>query len=168
MFEAIETAMAAGRWTEAADLCRQMIAEHPTAAKLYAYLGWCEVQLDRPSAAIQPLRTAVILEPHYWQASFQLAQVLDRVGRYEEALQAAHDALRDKPGHPPIVSLIRGLERQVPEKITDAWQVSSKPIFYTIELTQRQEETAEAEGSEAEEPRQARVINLFPKADPAG
>jgi tetratricopeptide (TPR) repeat protein len=171
MLDAIEGAMAAQNWTLAADLCRQQIADHPTSAKLYAYLGWCEIQLNRPAAAVQPLRTAVILEPHYWQASLQLAQLLDRLGRYAEALQAANDALREKPGHPQIVALVRGLERQVPEEITDAWQVSTKPIFYTIELTQRatSEPTQEAEQvAPKDPPSPALVIKLFPKADPAG
>ncbi len=168
MLDAIERAIAAGEWSTAADLCRQQIAEHPTTAKLYAYLGWCEVQLNRPSAAVQPLRTAVILEPHYWQASFQLAQLLDRMGRYPEALQAANDALREKPGHPQIVALVRGLERQVPEKITDSWQISSKPMFYTIELAQRDEAPEAEPEMETEEAPPALVVRLFPKTGPAG
>jgi len=124
--------MSAGNWTQAADEARAVIAEHPTSAKAWAYLGWALENLGRSVEAVEPLRKAIILEPHFWQASFQVAQILDRLGRYPEALQHAREALRDKPGHDPIEGLIRGLERQVPEEITDAWQLSVKPVFHTV------------------------------------
>ena len=124
--------MAAGNWTQAADEAKAVIAEHPTSAKAWAYLGWALARLGRPSESVEPLRKAIILEPHFWQASFQLAQILDRLGRYPEALQHAREALRDKPGHDPIEGLIRGLERQVPDELTDAWQLSVMPMFHTV------------------------------------
>lgn len=124
--------MAAGNWTQAAEEAKAIIAEHPTSAKAWAYLGWSFEKLGQHSDSVEPLRKAIILEPHFWQASFQLAQILDRMGRYKEALQHAREALRDKPGCDQIEGLIRGLERQVPEELTDAWQLSTKPIFHTV------------------------------------
>ena len=124
--------MAAGNWTQAADEAKAIIAEHPTSAKAWAYLGWSFEKLGRHAESVEPLRKAIILEPHFWQASYQLAQILDRLGRYPEALQHAREALRDKPGCDQIEGLIRGLERQVPEELTDAWQLSTKPIFHTV------------------------------------
>jgi tetratricopeptide (TPR) repeat protein len=164
MLEPIEGAMAAGKWNEAADMCIGLIAEHPTTAKLYAYLGWCYAQLGRPVDSVEPLRKAVILEPHFWQASFQLAQLLDKMGRYAEALQHARDALKDKPGFTPIESLIRGLERQVPDKITDAWQVSAKPLFYTVQITHHEEPVQEKpEPEETSRPMGPMSPQLSPK-----
>jgi tetratricopeptide (TPR) repeat protein len=166
MLEPIEGAMAAGKWNEAAAMCNALIAEHPTTAKLYAYLGWSYAQMGRPSDSIEPLRKAVILEPHFWQASLQLAQLLDRLGRYAEALQHARDALKDKPGNASIEALIRGLERQVPESITDSWQVSSKPLFYTVQITHHEEPAAPK--PEPDEERTASPLSpqLSPKPGP--
>jgi len=143
--------MAAGEWYEAAEHCKALIAEHPTAARAYAYLGWCHAQTGQPVESVEPLRKAIILKPHFWQASFQLAQILDRMGRYDEALQHAREALRDKPGFEPIEALIRGLERQVPEELTDAWQLSVRPMFHTVQLAERAEIEAEFEDEEEEE-----------------
>lgn len=145
--------MAAGNWVQAAEEAKAILAEHPTSAKAWAYLGWAYENLGRHAEAIEPLRKAIILEPHFWQASFQVAQILDRLGRYPEALQHAREALRDKPGHDPIEALIRGLERQVPEELTDAWQLSVKPICHTVIMgvsddpEPPKEETAEAESN---------------------
>lgn len=136
MFEPIEREMAAGNWIAAAELSEAMVTDHPTSAKAQAYFAWCLVQLDRGSEAVAPLKKAVTLDPHFWQANHQLAQLLDRLGRYAEALDHAKEALKERPGDPKILGLIRGLERQVPEAITDSWQISTKPMFYTVEFTQ--------------------------------
>jgi len=167
MLEPIEGAMAAGKWNEAAEMCSELIAEHPTTAKLYAYLGWCNAQRGRPLESIEPLRKAVILEPHFWQASFQLAQILDRLGRYAEALQHARDALKDRPGHAPIEGLIRGLERQVPEAITDSWQISTKPMFYTVEITHQEPPVREKAPVEEDRPTGPMSPHFSPKPGPA-
>lgn len=164
MLEAIERAIGSGQWNEAAELCRQSLADHPTSAKLYAYLGWSYAQLGRPADSVEPLRKAIILEPHFWQASYQLAQLLDRMGRYREALQHARDAIREKPGHPGIEGLIRGLERQVPDEITDAWQLSVKPMFYTVEITHHEPPTPEK--PKEEHPPTSRPPRLLPKPGP--
>lgn len=137
MLEPIETALNAGKWSEALALCEEFLAEHPTVARLNAYHGWSLIQLGRLPEAVEPLRKAVTLEPHFWQASFRLAQLLDRMGRYAEALQHAKHALKEKPGHRSIEGLVRGLERQVPEDVTDAWQVSTKPMFHTVSMPQQ-------------------------------
>lgn len=136
MLEPIEREMAAGQWEAAAELSRAIIADHPTCAKAYAYYAWSLVQIGRLKEAVDPLMKAVTLEPHFWQANQQLAQLLDRLGRYSEALHHAKQALRERPGDPKILSLVRGLERQVPEEVTDSWQISAKPMFYTVEFTQ--------------------------------
>ena len=159
--------MTAGNWIQAVDEATAVLANHPTSAKAWAYLGWSYAQLGQLEESIEPLRKAIVLEPHFWQASFQVAQILDRLGRYPEALQHAREALRDKPGHDPIESLIRGLERQVPEELTDAWQLSSKPIYHTVLMgvnddPEPVEESEEAEDSDASEIPLPAKLNIHP------
>jgi tetratricopeptide (TPR) repeat protein len=167
MLESIEQAMAEGRWAEAVELSEAAVVAHPTSARAYAYLGWSRVQAGKPHAAVEPLRIAVILEPHFWQASLQLAQLLDRLGRYKEALQYAQDALKEKPGNAQIEGLIRGLERQVPEEITDSWQISTKPMFYTITMAEHDESELAKETTESKEPIARSSPKLKVKPDPA-
>ncbi|HRK20630.1 MAG TPA: tetratricopeptide repeat protein [Fimbriimonadaceae bacterium] len=170
MFEPIERDMAAGNWKSALELSEAAVAEHPTSPKAQAYLAWCLVQLDRGSEAVEPLRKAVTLDPHFWQANHQLAQLLDRLGRYAEALEHAKEALKERPGDPKILGLIRGLERQVPEEITDSWQLSTKPMFYTVEFTQNGDpvQTQQRESVEVRPPSgKGPKPNFVPKTDPA-
>lgn len=170
MLEPIEREMAAGNWQAAVELSQAAIADHPTCAKAHAYHAWNLIQLDRESEAVAPLKTAVELEPRFWQASQQLAQLLDRLGRYAEALEHAREALRERPSDDGIIGLVRGLERQVPEEITDSWQISSKPMFYTVEFTQNGDPIPSTQTNRTEEkPPSNRASRpaFMPKTDPA-
>jgi len=169
MLEPIEREMAAGNWQAALELSQTAIAEHPTSAKAHAYHAWNLIQLDRQSEAVVPLKTAVELEPHFWQANHQLAQLLDRLGRYSEALEHAREALKERPGDDGIQGLIRGLERQVPEEITDSWQISAKPMFYTVEFTQNGDPVPSTPSNKSEEkpPNRPSRPTFLPKTDPA-
>lgn len=170
MLEAIEREMAAGRWQDAAELSQAIIADHPTCAKAHAYHAWCLVQLNRLAEAVDPLKKAVLLDPHFWQANQQLAQLLDRLGRYAEALEHAREALKERPGDSRLMGLVRGLERQVPEAITDAWQISAKPMFYTVEFTENGNPVPKPkEPVSDDEPGPAKMLRpgFLPKTDPA-
>jgi tetratricopeptide (TPR) repeat protein len=130
----IEVEMKAGNWKRAHKLCASMVAEHPTSARAQAYLGWTLIQLGQFEAAVEPLERATALSPDFWQASLVHARNLDRLGRYADALRHARAALTQKPGNSHIEGLVRGLQRQVPEEITDAWQISAKPMFHAVSM----------------------------------
>ena len=85
-------------------------------------------------AAVQPLKQATILDEDFVDAGVKLVQSLDRLQRYEEALEYAQQFLKVDPNCEPLKRLVNGLQRQVPEKITDNWQLSVHLDRYEVRL----------------------------------
>ncbi|HXV74919.1 MAG TPA: tetratricopeptide repeat protein, partial [Candidatus Polarisedimenticolaceae bacterium] len=58
---------------------------YPTPEKVYLNLALAYVAQGRDEEAISELRTAVELNPKFYKAHYELASLLDRVGRIDEA-----------------------------------------------------------------------------------
>jgi type IV pilus assembly protein PilF len=76
-----------GRPAEAERELRLALEDHayPTPEKVYLNLGVLYASQGRDDEAISMLRKAVEIAPEYYQAHYQLASVLDRQGKLEEA-----------------------------------------------------------------------------------
>ncbi|BBO24544.1 MAG: tetratricopeptide repeat protein [Fimbriimonadaceae bacterium] len=135
MIEHVERLIRAGKWEDALAEAKELVAKYPTHAAANAVLGTCHCHLGDETQGAEQFRKALELDPHFWQAAFSLARCLDRLGRYEEALEAARAALKEKPSSVRIGRFVKAMERLTPEKITDSWQLSTKPIYWNIEVT---------------------------------
>jgi len=131
----VESLMREGNWEQAKAECLRLRQEHPENPKIGAYLGLCHHHFGEIEEAIRELKRAMVLDPHYWEPGLKLVKILDKLRRYEEALEVARDVEKLRPSDPELQALIRGLERQVPDKITDNWEISRRPPHYNVELT---------------------------------
>lgn len=139
LLDHIEEAIKNGDWQQAKQLAQEFVAEHPTNSQARAYLGLSLMHCANIELAAVELRSAVALDPHFWQAELILAQCLDMLGRYREALEVARRGLKERPSDPKFQSLIRGLERHVDDPVTEGWERSVKPIMYNIDITHTEE-----------------------------
>jgi tetratricopeptide (TPR) repeat protein len=137
MIEEIEEKLRLAQWPEAQKLSEALLAEQPCSPQANAYLGLCFFRQGRFNEAVGPLQRAVTLDENYWEAGTKLAQALDRLQRYEEALEVVKQFLAVKPSDPTLIHLKNGLERNVPEKITDSWQKTVFLDHHQVELTHR-------------------------------
>ncbi len=139
--EEIERHLDEGRWKEAFQAAKELVARQPALPKAHAYLGLCYARFGELAKAAESLRTAFELQPHFWEAGIKLAECLDQLGRYEEALEVAQRTLKDRPSDEAVIGLVRGLQRQLPERITDGWQKSLTQSWWMIDLKGPEEET---------------------------
>jgi Tfp pilus assembly protein PilF len=58
---------------------------YPTPEKVYLNLGLLYAQQERQAEAVEALRRAVEINPRYYQGHFELASLLDRMGKLPEA-----------------------------------------------------------------------------------
>jgi len=134
MTEQIEALLRQGKWTEARCQCDALLEEHPTNARLHGYLGLCFYRQGQFEEAIVPLRQATILDESFVDAGVKLVQSLDRLQRYEEALELAEGFLVVDPNEEQLKVLIKGLRRQIPDRITEGWQRSVHLDRYEVKL----------------------------------
>jgi Tfp pilus assembly protein PilF len=80
---------AMGRKNEAEKQYRLALADpaYPTPEKVYSNLGVLYSSQGRDREAIDELRRAVEIDPKFYQAHFELASVLERVGELDEAVR---------------------------------------------------------------------------------
>jgi tetratricopeptide (TPR) repeat protein len=118
----VEKLIGLGQWEEAKTQCERLVVEYPTNARARAYLGLCYFRKNDFCEAAPHFRQAMLLDDKFWEAAFKLAQCLDRMLRFDEALEAARAAHCLKPSDPAITALVNGLERNVTKERTDGWQ----------------------------------------------
>ncbi len=143
--------MRAGDWLSARSRCAELVERYPVTPEYQAYLGLCLLHSGELKEASDRFQKAFVLNPLYWEAGLKLAQCLDKLGRYEDALLAAKEGLKARPSEPTLLALARGLERQVPEKITDAYQLSMLPLYWMIDLKEPDDEDVAGGDSAARE-----------------
>lgn len=99
--DAVRSAMAMGRYAEAADLAAEVASSDPMLAPAHYLVGLALSNLGRDSEAVVALRKAVYAEPSHGLAQFLLAGVLGRLGEPAAAARcyrAAASALGRTPG----------------------------------------------------------------------
>jgi tetratricopeptide (TPR) repeat protein len=152
LLEAVERAVREGNWKLAFELSKELVVKYPINAKARAYLGLAHMNLaDFESAALE-LKKAVALDPHFWQAELVLAQCLDSMGKYAEALDVALSTLKERPSDPKVQALVRGLERHVDRPSVDGWERSQRLTHYNINITHQEAEPGKEEPAEETEP----------------
>jgi Flp pilus assembly protein TadD len=122
MTEQIEKLMAQGNWVAAQQMTQQLLMDTPSSTKLHSYNGLCFFRMSRFEEAAREFKIAITLDDKNFDAALKLAQSLDRLLRFPEALEAANHAHKLRPGDATTTVLINGLKRQVQETISDAWQ----------------------------------------------
>lgn len=88
----------AGDFTAAAQACRAILADNPHSAEATHLLGLAQAALGHIDEAVALLRQAVSLAPSARHAA-NLAALLHRLHRHDEARAACDDALRLDPCH---------------------------------------------------------------------
>ena len=136
MVDEIRTLMQQGKWEDARAACEQLIFEHPTYAPAHAHLGICNFHANQFTDAAKNFERATMLDPHYWEAGIKHAQCLDRLQKYDEAYTVATHWQVIRPSDPTLAQMIKGLTYHLSAKITDSWQISSKPMHHNVTLSQ--------------------------------
>lgn len=121
MTEQIDQLMAKGDWPAALKVAQEKVAEIPTSAKLHGYVGLCQFRLRLFEDAVKSFRTALTLDDKFFDVALKLAQSLDRLMRYDEALEAASHAYKLRPSDTTVNVLLHGLQRQVQDHSGDGW-----------------------------------------------
>lgn len=124
MTEHIDQLMAKGDWPAALKAAQEKVTELPTSAKLHGYVGLCHFRLRQFEDAVRSFRTALTLDDKFFDVALKLAQSLDRLMRYEEALEAANHAHKLRPSDTTVTVLLHGLQRQVADHSGDGWMKS--------------------------------------------
>lgn len=130
----IENLMQEGRWEVALAESRAYVQEQPATPEGHAVLGECEAHFGNLDEAVRGFSRALALRPRHWRAGVRLIECLDKLGRYEEALEVAEHTAKLRPSDEYVLGLLRGLRRQVPERITDGWQLSLKQSWWMNDM----------------------------------
>lgn len=92
-----KTLFSAGRVEEAAQAAIDGLASHRDSSELWDVLGACLILLKQPREALEPLHTAVELDPHNSLAWDHLGLALNRIGEYGAAADCYTKSLRLAP-----------------------------------------------------------------------
>jgi Flp pilus assembly protein TadD len=90
-----------GRFADAANLLRRVLAERPWDAQPWNNLGSALAELGDLDGAIQAFRKCAELAPQRAAPWFNLGRALDMRGQVDEAYAALTEALARDPGHVP-------------------------------------------------------------------
>ncbi len=89
-----------GRKSEAEAEFRKALADpgYPTPEKAYLNLGLLQVSMGKDEDGLRLLRKSVEINPKFFQAHFELARLLERLGRLDEAAREYEVASPDYDG----------------------------------------------------------------------
>jgi tetratricopeptide (TPR) repeat protein len=136
MIAEVEALMQAGKWEDAQVQCEAYVQLQPGNATLNAYLGLCHFRRNEFDKAAVWFRKSVTLEPRYHEAGLKLAQSLDRMMKYKEALEVAKQFLALYPNDAQLRALVNGLQRQHGAEEEESWQKSVKGAWHNVTLSQ--------------------------------
>jgi tetratricopeptide (TPR) repeat protein len=99
-----------GQLDKAGALASNRLRAHPDNASLQEALGYIAIAQGREMEAIERYRAALAVRPGAHAAHYNLARLLARAGRQDEALREARAAARLSP-QPDYLALLAALER---------------------------------------------------------
>jgi Flp pilus assembly protein TadD len=105
------------RWDEAAQEVALELCKRPSDPKLHGLQGWCLYQQGRYEEAARAFERATLIDIHYWEAGRMHAECLDRLRRYDEAIQVAERWLRVQPNDRRLRMLAESLGRHHEDKL---------------------------------------------------
>jgi tetratricopeptide (TPR) repeat protein len=117
----IEGLMKQAKWDDAMMACKAALQVQPTNPKMQAYFGLCLFQQQDWPAAASAFQKATALDPNFWQAGVKLAQALERMRQYDQALEVARQFLLVQPNDISLQGLIRYLTPMVRGR-TEGWE----------------------------------------------
>lgn len=126
--EQIEAAMKSGRWAEGQKACRELLISRPTDARIHAYEGMCFFRLGEFSQAEACFMRATALDPRFVDAGVKRAQCLDRMHRYDEALEVAMEWRTLRPGDPALNAIIEAHQFRANPRRTEGWEVNAQQM----------------------------------------
>ena len=118
----------ARRWTEARELVANVLATDPDSARGLRILSLCELALDRPVPARQAAVAAIAAAPADSWAHQLHASALTALGRHDEAVAAAREAVRLAP---QLGLAHRALSRAMlesPHRALEAYPVAQQAV----------------------------------------
>jgi tetratricopeptide (TPR) repeat protein len=139
----VEKLMMQGDWPAALHESQSLFQVHPISPKINGYIGLCFFRMNRFEEAIEAFKRATILDDNYADAGIKHAQALDKLQRFDEALEVAEYWLGKRPNDRTLTVLVNGLRRQVGEKLTDAWQKSVFLGRHNVFITHHEAEEEE-------------------------
>jgi tetratricopeptide (TPR) repeat protein len=90
----------AGRWREAEQLYRQVLAQYPQHAGAMLFLGVIAHQVGRIDVAVGLIRQAIALNPNNAEAHNNLGVALKDKGQLDDAIAAYRQAIALRPNYP--------------------------------------------------------------------
>ncbi len=120
--QSIEAHMRHARWMDAQRLCREALFSQPTNAKLHAFEGICFFRLGDFAAAESCFMRATALEPSFVDAGVKRCQCLERLRKFDEALELAHEWRAKRPHDPVLNTLIRTHGHRPNPRRTEGWE----------------------------------------------
>jgi len=88
-----------GRYDEAKDTCKHAMQIAPNSAKIHYNYGTI-IKEREPKAALKAFNKAISLDPNYFQAFNNKANLLRQMGRLEEAVRASNRVINFVPPNP--------------------------------------------------------------------
>lgn len=95
-------ALEQGRFLDACDAFRAVVALHPDAASSHVNLAYALTEADSDSEALRHLRRAIVLDAESFDAHYMLAGTLERRGEQAGAIEALQRALALRPDYEPV------------------------------------------------------------------
>jgi len=123
--EEIQSTMARGNWAKAQELCRALLFDRPTDAKLHAFEGICYFRLGDFEAAEPCFARATALDPQFVDAGIKRCQCLDRMRRYDDALMYAREWQVLRPSDPALNAIIEVHKYRANPRRTEGWELSA-------------------------------------------
>lgn len=119
----IEALIRNARWQEAERACRHLLCARPADARLNAFQGICLFRMGDFAAAEPCFMRATVLDPWFVNAGVKRCQCLERLRRYDEALELAREWLAKRPNDPTLGAILRFYGNRPDASRTEAWQV---------------------------------------------
>lgn len=104
----------ARRYDRAALRLEQLISAAPNQSRFWYELGWLKYQDNRDSEAIDALRQAVVIDPHFSNARYFLALSYERSGDSAAALAEFEQVLIANPDRADLQALVERLRIAAP------------------------------------------------------
>ncbi len=121
-------------WEEAYHAAVEWVRLHPTNAWAHAYLGLALDRMKRPEDAVPCFERAVSLDAGFWQAGTYLVRILDRLGKYEQALLVAEEFHRQRPSDENLRIMVDGLRRHAKANRTDGWERTANLTWHEVNV----------------------------------
>lgn len=100
----------------------------PTDAKIHAYEGICFFRMGDFASAEPCFMRASTLDERFVDAGVKRAQCLDRMHRYDEALEVAREWHRQRPNDPALNAIIEAHQYRAHPRRVEGWEIAAQQM----------------------------------------